>query len=72
MENQSLYIGALRCPVCGATMAKDDTSGAGLLFCGGTRRHTFDMARSGYVHLAPRHSGGGDAKAAVRSRTSFF
>lgn len=72
MERQSLYIGALRCPVCGAAMTKDTASGAGMLFCGGARRHTFDMARSGYVHLAPRHSGGGDAKAAVRSRTSFL
>ena len=73
MENQqSLYMRALRCPVCGADMTHDASHGAGMLLCGGPRTHTFDMARSGYVHLAPRHSGGGDAKAAVRSRTSFL
>ena len=73
MENQqSLYMRALRCPVCKAGMAQDATRGAGVLLCDGPRTHTFDKARSGYVHLAPRHSGGGDAKAAVRSRTAFL
>ncbi len=69
---KNLYYEALRCPVCGAQMRLDDTRGAGQLLCCGPRTHTFDRARSGYVHLSPRHSGGGDAKEAVRSRTAFL
>lgn len=68
----SLYQKALRCPVCGSGMAQDKTVGAGRWLCHGTRVHSFDMARSGYVHLALRHSGGGDAKEAVRARTAFL
>ena len=67
-----LYYSALRCPVCAASMTLDESRGAGQLLCCGPKTHTFDCARSGYVHLAPRHSGGGDAKEAVRSRTSFL
>lgn len=63
---------ALRCPVCGAGMHKDMTHGAGQLLCAGARTHSFDLARSGYVHLAPRHSGGGDSREAVRARTAFL
>lgn len=64
--------GALRCPVCGAGMRHDDTHGAGQLLCLGAKTHNFDLARSGYVHLAPRHSGGGDSRDAVRARTAFL
>lgn len=71
-EQHATYRKALRCPVCGAEMAEDVTSGAGVLYCIGAKKHTFDRARSGYVHLAPRHSGGGDAKEAVRARTAFL
>lgn len=63
---------ALRCPVCGAALAQDASSGAGQLYCAGARRHCFDFSRSGHVHLAPRHAGGGDARAAVRARTAFL
>jgi 23S rRNA (guanine745-N1)-methyltransferase len=66
-----LYQGALRCPVCGG-MTQDRSVGAGCWRCTGARVHMFDMAKSGYVHLAPRHSGGGDAKEAVRARTAFL
>lgn len=66
------YLSALRCPVCGSEMWLDEAKGAGQLCCRGARMHTFDRARSGYVHLAPRHSGGGDAKDAVRARTAFL
>ena len=73
MENQKdLYWKALCCPLCGSDVALDDTRGAGVLLCRGPRTHTFDRARSGYVPLAPRHNGGGDAKEAVRSRTAFL
>ena len=66
------YLSALRCPVCAAAMREDTSSGAGVLYCTGAKKHTFDRARSGYVHLSPRHSGGGDAKEAVRARTAFL
>ncbi len=73
MENLTAFdsLGALRCPVCGAAM-RQDASGAGHLLCCGAKTHCFDMAKSGYVHLAPRHSGGGDSREAVRARTAFL
>lgn len=74
MENiidQQLLL-ALRCPVCGSAVRHDAARGAGCLLCAGPRTHSFDMARSGYVHLAPRHSGGGDSREAVRARTAFL
>lgn len=73
MENVTeRIVDALRCPVCGAPMRYDATCGAGQLLCLGTRTHNFDLAKSGYVHLAPRHSGGGDSREAVRARTAFL
>ena len=69
---KSRYQEALRCPVCGSGMTQDKSVGAGRWQCLGARVHSFDMAKSGYVHLAPRHSGGGDAKEAVRARTAFL
>ena len=66
------YHKALRCPVCGGGLTQDHTVGAGRWLCDGARPHCFDMAKSGYVHLAPRHSGGGDSKEAVRARTAFL
>lgn len=73
MENMTeRIVAALRCPVCGAPMRHDATCGAGQLLCLGARTHNFDLAKSGYVHLAPRHSGGGDSREAVRARTAFL
>ena len=69
---QHRYLDALRCPVCGAPMQYNSSIGAGQLTCMGQKMHCFDMARSGYVHLAPRHSGGGDSRDAVRARTAFL
>ena len=69
---QHRYLDALRCPVCGASMQYNSSIGAGQLTCIGPKIHCFDMARSGYVHLAPRHSGGGDSREAVRARTAFL
>lgn len=73
MENLTMKdaLDAWCCPVCGAAM-RQDASGAGHLLCCGTKTHCFDMAKSGYVHLAPRHSGGGDSREAVRARTAFL
>ena len=42
------------------------------LCCDGVRRHCFDLSAKGHVNLAVRHSGGGDSKEAVRSRTAFL
>ncbi|MBR0442754.1 MAG: methyltransferase domain-containing protein [Clostridia bacterium] len=69
---EHLYYDALRCPVCGAVMERDEAVGTGQLKCRGPKTHCFDMARSGYVHLAPRHSGGGDSREAVRARAAFL
>ena len=59
----------LRCPVCGADMVQEGRS----LFCGGARRHCFDIAKEGYVNLASaKASGGGDDAALIRARTEFL
>lgn len=60
----------LRCPVCGGgvCLSADGKS----LTCLGARRHCFDFAKSGYVNLAPNHTGGGDDRDMVRARTEFL
>ena len=64
----------LACPVCAAPLRVSD--GGGSLLCAGDpatgRAHCFDGAASGYLPLSPRHTGGGDAKEAVRARTAFL
>src|SRR5690606_22504010 len=56
----------LRCPVCGADMEHDGHS----LRC--DRRHTFDIARQGYVDLLPaghgRHTIEGDTREMIDAR----
>ncbi len=64
--------GALRCPLCASPLRQERREGSVSLLCDGTRRHCYDVARAGYVHLAPRHSGGGDAKEAVAARSLFL
>ncbi len=63
-------VGYLRCPKCAenVTVSGDGKS----LFCVGTKRHCYDFSASGYINLAPEHSGGGDSKSAVRSRADFL
>ncbi len=69
---------ALQCPVCGGTLQISENGMS--LVCTPSisarnpqaRTHCFDGASSGYVPLAPRHSGGGDSKDAVRARTAFL
>ena len=65
----------LACPVCGSAMGI--TPDGRSLACLGDesptgKRHLFDGASGGYVHLAPAHGGGGDSKEAVRARSSFL
>ncbi len=71
-------VAALACPVCGQALRISE-SGQSLTCTGALsdrnpkgKTHCYDGAAAGYVPLAPRHSGGGDAKEAVRARTSFL
>jgi 23S rRNA (guanine745-N1)-methyltransferase len=58
----------LRCPVCGQPL-----SGAGTRSLACPNRHTFDVARQGYVHLAPGPVGlGGDTAEMVSARAEFL
>lgn len=58
------------CPVCGGALEREGRS----LLC--EKRHCFDLARSGYVHLLPAHLARskepGDNKQMVRTRTAFL
>ncbi len=77
-ELSSALIRVLSCPVCGQALHIAD--GGQSLVCAGDstdrnpkgRAHCFDGAAAGYVPLAPRHSGGGDSKEAVRARNVFL
>ena len=59
----------LRCPICGGELSAE---GGKSLLCNGARRHCFDISAKGHVNLAVGHSGGGDPKEAVRSRSDFL
>jgi len=62
--------GVLRCPIC----RLDLTAAAGALAC--ANRHSFDLAREGYVNLIRgarrRPSAGGDSSQQLRHRESFL
>lgn len=60
----------LACPVCGADLYI--SSNRQSLLCAGVKSHCFDGGGGGYLPLAPKHSGGGDSKEAVRYRTAFL
>ncbi len=68
--NQSLVVDTLVCPLCGANLRISDNGQS--LLCSGAKTHCFDGGGGGYLSLAPKHSGGGDAKEAVRYRTAFL
>ena len=68
--SQSILQEMLMCPLCGAEMHISENHQS--LLCGGAKTHCFDGGGGGYLPLAPRHSGGGDSKEAVRYRTSFL
>lgn len=63
-------ISCLSCPVCGQELRVSEDSRS--LVCGGARTHCFDGGGGGYLPLAPRHPGGGDAREAVRARSCFL
>ncbi len=60
----------LICPVCRAEMALTEDGRS--CVCHGTRRHCFDLAKSGYLNLNPPTGGSGDERAAIRARTCFL
>lgn len=64
------FTDVLKCPVCGESISASENKKS--LLCNGQRRHCFDVSAKGHVNLAVGHSGGGDGKDAVRSRTAFL
>ncbi len=78
LELHPNLIESLSCPVCGASLGVTEDGRS--LACSAEssprnprgKVHLFDGAAGGYLPLAPRHSGGGDSKEAVRARTSFL
>lgn len=61
----------LRCPVCGEALAEVTAGAARALRC--PRRHSFDIARQGYVNLlAGRAPHGGDSAEMVVARADFL
>ena len=64
------FLDTLRCPVCGEAMSPSENRKS--LLCNGAKRHCFDIAAKGYINLALNHSGSGDSKEAVRSRSAFL
>ena len=60
----------LKCPVCGESLTLGENGKS--LYYTGKKRHCFDIAAKGYVNLSPSHSGGGDSKEAIRSRSAFL
>lgn len=56
----------LLCPICGKPLSSD-----GKCFrC--ENRHSFDIAKEGYVNLAPGRSGSGDSREMCRARRDFL
>lgn len=59
----------LRCPVCRAAVECDEKT----LFCKGERRHSFDVAKEGYVNLSDaKASGAGDDALLISARVAFL
>ena len=62
------FEGVLICPVCKNELFREGQS----YFCGGEKKHCFDIAATGHTNLFPGKASGGDDKRAVRSRTEFL
>lgn len=62
----------IRCPHCAASLEHD----GGSLFCTGERRHTYDIAKEGYVNLLPpgraKNSHTGDGADMIKAREEFL
>lgn len=78
LELHPCLLQTVRCPVCGYSLSVSaDGRSLGCFPLDGLSKsthkiHLFDGGAGGYVPLAPRHSGGGDSKDAVRARTAFL
>ncbi len=63
---------AISCPICGAALERD----GGSLACRGERRHTYDIAKEGYVNLLPpgraKNAKTGDSAQMIRAREDFL
>lgn len=70
VELNPTLLSRLACPICRAEMRLSDNRQS--LVCNGARTHCYDGGGGGYLPLAPRHPGGGDAKEAVRARSRFL
>ncbi len=64
--------GIFVCPLCKAPLSRENNS----LFCSGERKHTYDIASSGYVNLLPpgkkSNAKTGDDKEMLRCRRRFL
>jgi len=67
-----LFPSFIRCPVCGASLLHEGAS----LVCEGGRRHTYDIAKEGYVNLLPpgraKNARTGDDAEMIRAREKFL
>ncbi len=63
-------LSTLACPVCKASMTEGDNRKT--CRCQGTRTHSYDFSKSGYLNLTSPRDGEGDGKEAVRSRKLFL
>ena len=68
MKNTAVAM--LRCPVCAASMRADESGRS--CQCTGTRKHSYDFARSGYLNLTRPGDGEGDLREAIRARSLFL
>lgn len=62
----------VRCPICGEPLSRE----GGSLYCAGARRHTYDIAKEGYVNLLPpgraKNARTGDGADMIRAREKFL
>lgn len=62
----------VRCPLCGESMRHE----GGSLYCNGAKRHTYDIAKEGYVNLLPpgraKNARTGDGADMIRARERFL
>ncbi|MBE6698630.1 MAG: methyltransferase domain-containing protein [Ruminococcaceae bacterium] len=70
MTVNDTVLAMLRCPVCAASMQADEEGKS--CRCTGTRIHSYDFARSGYLNLTRPGDGEGDLKEAVNARKLFL
>ena len=70
MTVKDAVLAMLRCPVCSATMLTDGDGKS--CRCTGTRTHSYDFARSGYLNLTRPGDGEGDLREAVNARKLFL